>query len=64
MATDAPQSGPVAPAGQLDLKSAPLPEVEKQLGTSPDGLESGRGDDSGWRSTGRTRSPSTRPTRC
>ena len=33
MATDAPQSGPVAPAGQLDLKSAPMAEVEKQLGT-------------------------------
>src|SRR5271165_717880 len=38
MATDAPQSGPVAPAGQLDLKSAPMAEVEKQLGTSPEGL--------------------------
>ena len=37
MATDAPQSGPAA-AGQLDLKSAPMAEVEKQLGTSPEGL--------------------------
>ena len=32
MATDAPQSGPVAAAGQLNLKSAPMAEVEKQLG--------------------------------
>ena len=38
MATDAPQSGPVAPAAQLDLKSAPMAEVEKQLGMSPEGL--------------------------
>ena len=38
MATDAPQSGPAAAAGQLDLKSAPMAEVEKQLGMSPEGL--------------------------
>ena len=38
MATDAPQSGPVAPAGQLDLKSAPMAEVETELGYSPGGL--------------------------
>ena len=38
MATDAPQSGPVTPAGQLDLKSAPMPEVETELGYSPGGL--------------------------
>ncbi len=38
MATDAGQSGPVAAAGQLDLKSAPMAEVEKQLGMSPEGL--------------------------
>ena len=40
MATDVPQSGPVAPAGQLDLKSAPMAEVETELGYSPDGLSS------------------------
>ena len=38
MATHAPQSGPVAVAGQLDLKSAPMAEVERQLGYSPEGL--------------------------
>ena len=38
MATDAPQSGPVAPARQLDLKSAPMAEVETKLGYSPGGL--------------------------
>ena len=63
MATDAPQSGSVTPAGQLDLKSAPMPEVETELGYSPDGLSSARQHD-GWRSMGRMRSPSTRPTRC
>ena len=39
MATDVPQSGPVAAAGQLDLKSAPMAEVEKQLGILAGGAQ-------------------------
>ena len=44
MATDAPQSGPVAPAGQLDLKSAPMPEVEDRAGLLAGRIEHSRGN--------------------
>ncbi|TGD86162.1 plasma-membrane proton-efflux P-type ATPase [Mycolicibacterium sp. CH28] len=38
MTTDDTKSGPGAAAGKIDLKSAPIAEVEKQLGMSPEGL--------------------------
>ena len=38
-----PGSKPNAPDAKDDLKSLPMPEVEKKLGSSPDGLSSSRG---------------------
>ena len=40
----APESKPGAkPDSKDDLKSLPMPELEKKLGSSPDGLSSSRG---------------------
>ena len=44
---DPPKASDSKPGSKLDakddLKSLPLPEVEKKLGSSPDGLSSSRG---------------------
>jgi H+-transporting ATPase len=57
-----PKPGP-GPDAKNDLKSLPVAEVEKRLGSSPEGLSQAEAAGS-WRSTGRMRSRRRRTIRC